>query len=69
MTVHEFKQLDLNLSLIEERLLIFDDFDSHVLLVPMVICLYHLQYNMKNNQIIKRAWLFCTVKSHSIYVS
>lgn len=42
MFVHEFKQLDFNLSLIEEWLLVLNDLDSDLFLINEVICFHHL---------------------------
>ena len=43
MFIHEFKQLDFNLSLIEEWLLVLNDLDCNLLLINQVICFDHLQ--------------------------
>jgi len=42
MFIHEFKQLDFNLSLTEEWLLVLDDLDSNLFLIHEVICFDHL---------------------------
>jgi len=42
MFIHEFKQLDFNLSLIEERLLVLNDLDSDLFLIHKVVRLHHL---------------------------
>jgi len=43
MLIHEFKQLDFNLSLIEEWLLVLNDLDRNLLLINQVICFDNLQ--------------------------
>ena len=40
--VHHLKQFDLDLGLIEKRFLVFDDFDSHMTLLLVIVCLDHL---------------------------
>ena len=50
MPVHEFQELDLDLRLVEEGFLVFDDLDGHLLLVPMVIGLHHLKHNTQCQQ-------------------
>jgi len=42
MFIHELKQLDFNLSLIEEWLLVLNDLDSNLFLINKVISLDHL---------------------------
>jgi len=42
MFIHEFKQLDFNLSLIEEWLLVLNDLDSNLFLINEVIRFDHL---------------------------
>jgi len=42
MFIHKFKQLDFNLSLIEEWLLVLNDLDSYLLLVDKIVCFDHL---------------------------
>ena len=42
MFIHELKQLDFNLSLIEEWLLVLNDLDSNLFLINKVICFDHL---------------------------
>ena len=42
MFIHELKQLNFNLSLIEEWLLVLNDLDSNLFLVDKVICFDHL---------------------------
>jgi len=42
MFIHEFKQLDFNLSLIEEWLLVLDDLYGNLFLINKVVCFDHL---------------------------
>lgn len=46
MFIHEFKQLDFNLSLIEEWLLVLDDLDRNLFLINKVIRFDHLHRNI-----------------------
>ena len=41
--VHQLQQPDLDLSLVEERLLVLDDLDGHVARLFVVVGLYHLK--------------------------
>ena len=68
MVVHQFKQSHLDLSLVEEWLLVLDDLDGNMFLIYTVVCLHHLQtaiYNVITIRTSKNAKIINNVKDQA----